>query len=343
VIDLFVSVVVPVEEAEPSLRDRLAAYSETVSSLGCDHEIVVVANGSSDGTVKLLEEAAQDLPNLQVYCLSRAFPPDNVAVAGLDQAIGDLVVVLETSQDEPATIRNMIDRAQEGYDIVFARRPGRERRRGWRYRILSKIYVMLFRVMTGTDLRKDVPYCRLLRRGVINFILQHGAPERAYQAMPRMKGFRSDSIITEPLDEVGRDQDSLWQGFERGAAILFSTSAAPIRVISAMCLFAAMLNLLYSLYVVVVYLLKSDVAPGWTTMSLQLSGMFFFISVAISVLAEYVFQAVQLSSRNPTYHIAREFRSDNLPREQRLNVLLQATSSGTGSEAGPPPEQQSRD
>ncbi|UUZ57502.1 hypothetical protein LP419_26605 [Massilia sp. H-1] len=79
-------------------------------------------------------------------------------------------------------------------------------------------------------------------------------------------------------------------------------------------------NLLYSVYVVAVGLLRSDVAPGWISLSLQQSGMFFLISLVLLVLGEYILNMASLSNEGPPYHVGQELTSVRVTRREKLNV-----------------------
>jgi len=85
-------------------------------------------------------------------------------------------------------------------------------------------------------------------------------------------------------------------------------------------LFGALANLVYSIFVVAVGFLKPDVAPGWTSLSLQLSGMFFLISLVLLVLGEYILNMVSLQNEGPLYHVGQEFTSSRMTRREKLNV-----------------------
>ena len=93
-----------------------------------------------------------------------------------------------------------------------------------------------------------------------------------------------------------------------------------MRVANMCSLFGAVANIVYSCYVIIVALTWRNVAPGWITLSLQQSGMFFLISVVLFVLGEYVLNIPALSAGSPRWHVAREFMSATITRKTRLNV-----------------------
>ena len=313
--DLVLSVVVIVRNQERRVAERIETLAEAIRDLAPEHEIVVVDNASSEATVTVLEGLSHRLANLQVYCLSNLVSRDGAAAAGLEQSIGDLVVVVESLDWDFSAIPKMVDRAFENYDIVFAAaEPASASTAGsLRYRVLSGLFVRLYRRLTGIDLRAEVPRFRLFNRRVASFVMQHGAPDLVYQVVPRMAGFRR-SYVACATPAPDHDAPGLLGGIDRAIALTVATSVLPIRIISLTCLSAAMLSVVYSLYVVVIYLTKEDVAPGWTTISLQLSVIFFLLSMSLGVLSEYIVYITNLTAKPPRYHIAREFRSDVISR-----------------------------
>lgn len=77
---------------------------------------------------------------------------------------------------------------------------------------------------------------------------------------------------------------------------------------------------MYSIYVLAIGILKTDVAPGWVSFSLQQSGMFFLISLVLLVLGEYILNMASLSNEGPLYHVGQEFTSARMTRREKLNI-----------------------
>lgn len=99
-----------------------------------------------------------------------------------------------------------------------------------------------------------------------------------------------------------------------------------MRLVTYLSLFGAIANVLYSIYIVAIGILKSDVAPGWVSFSLQQSGMFFLISLVLLVLGEYIINMASLSNEGPLYHVAQEFTSERMTRMEKLNVEESSSS-----------------
>jgi hypothetical protein len=102
--------------------------------------------------------------------------------------------------------------------------------------------------------------------------------------------------------------------------MLVSSTRAPMRLVTALSLFGAVINLVYCFYVVCIALFKTDVAAGWISLSLQQSGMFFLISLVLLVLGEYILNMASFSNDGPLYHVGQEFTSCRMTRLDKLNV-----------------------
>lgn len=325
---IFLSVVLVVRNQQDRLQTILTEIADTVSDLVGDYEIVVVDNASEDESVAVLKRltAGGGLPNLQVFALTKEVDPDTAAWAGLENALGDFVALLDPLTDDVGFLPAMLAEAAAGADVVFAAN-ALAPRQGLAYRALSAVFNATYRWFNGVHLGREAPQYRLLSRRVVNFVLQHPAPAISYRHLPATGGFarRHLSYSTPPR---ARPDRSLWEGVDRGMRLLVSTTRGPMRLVTALSLFGALANALYSVYVIAVALARADVAPGWVTLSLQQSGMFLLISLVLLVLGEYILHMASLSDGGPPYHVAQEFTSEVLTRRNRLNVEEAGSASG---------------
>jgi polyisoprenyl-phosphate glycosyltransferase len=315
------SVVTVVENGGPDVVPRLRSLAAQVALLAAEHEIIVVDNASRDGTVEALAgltRGPECLPNLQAFALVRAVDTDTAAFAGIDNAIGDFVFILDLERDDPSMLAAMLDAGMTGSDVVFAENTSRPEE-PLPHRMLSALYYRLFAWLNEVRPDRDAPRFRLLSRRVVNYLMQHEQPNVVYRHLPATAGFAKMMLTYASPTAVGR-LPSLRQRVATSMRELVASSQTPLRLATTLCAFGAMLNILYSLYVVGVYLFKPDVAPGWTTLSLQQSGMFLLISVVLLLLSEYVLHATSAAMRRPMYHVGREFVSERMGRSRRLNI-----------------------
>ncbi len=124
---LDVSVVIPVHNEEESLPHLLKQLHEALTPLGISYEFVFVDDGSSDGSFRLLAQAAQTDPSLSVVRFRRNFGQTAALQAGLDLARGKKVVMMDADlQNDPADIPAMLGKLDEGYDLIAGWRANRQ-------------------------------------------------------------------------------------------------------------------------------------------------------------------------------------------------------------------------
>lgn len=305
-------------------KARIGALAEELTArlpdLVSDYEVIIIDNASDDGTLEALRglTGPSGLANLQVYGLTKEVDPDTAYSVGLENALGDFIAFVDPLADDVAFLPAMLERAIAGSDVVFAANSDRPRQSA-AYRLSSRAFNALYTWLNGVDLDRDAPQFRVLSRRVANFILQHPVPSITYRHLPASGGFaRANLSYSSPRPFVRHKRflDSL----DRGMRLLVSTTHAPMRLVTSLCLFGAVSNLVYSGYVIAVALVKEDVAPGWTTLSLQQSGMFLLISLVLLVLGEYMLQMARLTTEGPRYHVGQEFTSVVMTRRSKLNV-----------------------
>jgi glycosyltransferase involved in cell wall biosynthesis len=317
---VFLSVVFVVRNHQTILEKILSDAATGISSLVCDYELIIVDNASDDDSVSILKKLTGEngQPNLQVYALTKEVDADTASWVGLENALGDFVAVIDPLADDIGFLPEMLDKAVSGADVVFA---NNEQKSGQSlaYRGAYAVFNGLYKRFNGIHLAKEAPQYRVLSKRVVNFILQHPQPAMTYRHLPATGGFARANLNYSATPKISHTK-RLGESIDRGMRLLVSTTRAPMRLVTALSLFGAVANLVYSIYVVAIGFLKTDVAPGWISLSLQQSGMFFLISLVLLVLGEYILHMVSLSNEGPLYHVGQEFTSARMARREKLNI-----------------------
>jgi hypothetical protein len=212
----------------------------------------------------------------------------------------------------------MLDKAARGADVVFASNE-QQFAQSLVYRAAAALFNGLYKYFSGVHLKREAPQYRVLSKRVINFILRHPQPALTYRHLPATGGF-ARANLSYSAAPTSRSVKRLGGSIERSMRLLVSTTRAPMRLVTSLSLFGAISNLAYSMYVVATGILKADVAPGWISLSLQQSGMFFLISLVLLVLGEYILQMATLSTEGPLYYVGQEFTSAQMTRRAKLNI-----------------------
>lgn len=317
---VFLSVIIVTQNQSQHISDILTRLSETVSSIVADYEIIVVDNASDDNTLAQLKALTQPegLPNLQIFALANRSDDNTASWVGMENALGDYILMLDPTQDDITLLPQLLTAVTMQADVVFAYNQQKPQQT-WAYRIFYSLFKYFYRWLSKIDLSKETPTYRIMSRRLVSFMLQHPYSLTTYRQFPAESGFAKTTITYNTPVKGYTVRKSLKDGIERGMRLLISTSHVPMRLVTLFSVFGALANLVYSFYVIAVMIWKSHIAPGWVTLSLQQSGMFFLISLVLLILSEYILHIVR-SPERPLYHIAQEYTSAVMKHRQKLNV-----------------------
>lgn len=303
------------------------SVASQVSALVSDYEIIIVDSGSNDEEFSDYSAmvGATGLPNLQIYRLNQYVDNDIASWAGVENSLGDYVLVYDPRSESLERLEDALKEIGRGCDVVYLRNTA-STDSGLVERLLGTLFRSSFRLFSGIDLTVDATPGRLISKRIVSFLMQQPRPAMRYRVLPSMSGFQKTTLLYAAPRQP--DPRRRLAGRIRSAVnLLVSSTIAPLRLVSIGTLLSAGINVLYSCYVVAIAITKSDVQPGWTTLSLQISGMFFLLSLAIFVLVEYLIQMIRWNASGPSYFLTGEATSAILTRRQKLNV--ESASGGT--------------
>lgn len=317
---VFLSVIFVIRNQSAHIVTILEDAAARISSCVSDYELIIVDNASDDDSIAVLRSltAENGMPNLQVYALTKEVDADTASWVGLESALGDFVAVIDPFSDDISFLTEMLDEAVNGADVVFANNKQKSAQ-SLAYRSADAVFNRMYKWFNGIHLVKEAPQYRIISKKVVNFILQHPQPAVTYRYLPATGGFSRVKLEYSAAPTVRRVK-RLGESVDRGIRLLVSTTRAPLRLVTSISLFGALANLIYSIYVVAIFLTKADVAHGWVSMSLQQSGMFFLISLVLLVLGEYILHMASLTNEGPLYHVGQEFTSARITRREKLNI-----------------------
>ena len=160
-----------------------------------------------------------------------------------------------------------------------------------------------------------------INRRVVNYLLRFPDPQIKFRNLPSTTGF-SRTLMSIPDRQRSFRGNNIRDSFSRGIQLVTSSSEHPMRLATTLSAFGAFASLIYSTYVLLIWAFNDNVAPGWVSLSMQQSGMFFLISLVLLVLSEYVLEISRKVNSGPRYYIADELTSARLTRKERLNVEI---------------------
>lgn len=323
-IDKFVSVVAPIrneqEIVDSFIRDTVTVLRENYTN----YELVIIDDSSEDKTTDLVTDLLTKYEGIRYQKLSRQFGEEVAISAGLDTAIGDYVVVMLPYMDPPACIPEMVRRSIDGFDVVFGVRTTREHEH-----LMGRFWTRLFYAFSKRFLKLDLPanstQFRCLSRQAVNAITQIKDSHRYLRLFSSYVGYNSQRFEYEPVYRGKVRRRSFVNSVKYAVSLILENSTHPLRIVSWMGLIAAAGNLVYGVYIFAIYFFKENVREGWTTLSLQSAAEFFFLSLILTALCEYMGQMLNRIQARPLYYVKDEKSSSVLLIDRdRMNIVAES-------------------
>lgn len=319
--DVFVSVVAITGPKSSGVDSYISDVQNFLNLRFSNFEVIVVDNGLPAAQFFTLREQLTSISSVRILRLSRSFIMDAAVFSGLESAIGDRIIVVNPDTDPISAIEDILDILEGAeFDIVqgLSIAPLGQG-------IFSKLGRSLFYAYNSRFLDVEIPSRATILTGLtrraVNSVTASSRSHRYFRHLLGYVGYPSTDFRYRPL--VGKENvHKIASGFWHGVEMITSYSTLPLRGMTVLALSAAVVSLLYILYVFAVQLFDSRVVEGWTTTSLQMSFMFFVISLVLAVQSEYISRILRETRREPDYIVMEEIESNvMIPNEDRRNVV----------------------
>lgn len=298
------SVIIPAWNEQDALPITVARLVEMLDSDGVldDTEIVVVSDGSTDGTVNVAAAALDGRVTFTVVELARNVGSHAAVRCGLRRARGDRIVVLSADgQDPPETIRPMLEKLAHGADIVWGQRTSRDND-PLSQRAASGLYYRLFHRLTGLEFPPAGLDFVAFTNQVNAAIHQYRERNLPLFLMLFNLGYEQAFVPYERGERVaGTTGWTLRKKIGLAIDMLTAFSAAPMRIMSVVGLIVGLLGLAYGGFTLIRGVVSDVPVSGWSSMIVLTSVMGGTILLAIATLGEYVWRSLDEARRRPIY------------------------------------------
>ena len=301
------SVVLPAYNEELMVGKTCRVLREVLTEAEIPYELVVVNDGSADGTWAEIEKAGKKDPNVTGVHFSRNFGKEAAVFAGLAQASGDVIAVMDCDlQHPPATLVQMYRLWQDGYEVI----EGVKSDRGKEGAVHKKCAEFFYGIMTkATKVNmKDASDFKMMDRKAVDSILSMPERNMFFRATSSWVGFKTTSVRFEVQErEAGVSKWSPWSLVKYAFTNIVAFTTVPLQfvtIIGGACFGCSLILIIYSL----VQFFAGRAVEGYTTTLIVLLLIGSAIMLSLGIIGYYIAKIYEEVKRRPRYIISQIVR-----------------------------------
>jgi glycosyltransferase involved in cell wall biosynthesis len=299
--------VVPIYNEADILSELDGRLRAVLSNLDFDWRIIYVDDGSVDGSGSQLAAFARDHSQVSVVHLSRNFGQQLAIAAGLAMADADAVVLLDGDlQDPPEVIPSLVEKWQEGHDVVYAVK--RKRKESWLKRKMFSLFYVILRRMSSVDIPADAGNFSLMDRSVVELINSMPERSRYVSGLRAYVGGRQVGVEFERAERFAGDPRQSPRRLIRMALdAFFAFSELPLKLASFMgfvvsgIAFFVMLTVLYKKLI----LGGAQAIPGWASTMTSILFLGGIQLMSVGIIGEYIGRIYNETKARPAWVVSR--------------------------------------
>ena len=296
-----ISVVIPVYGCPSALEPLSKRLKATLMKLTDNYEIILVNDACPKGSWEEIQRLCKTDDRIIGLDLSRNFGQIRAITAGLDYCRGDWVVVMDCDlQDRPEGILDLYAKAQEGYDVVFARR--KERKDSWLVKTLSRSFYKVYDYFTDGNYDNSICNFSISKREVIKNYCSMREQNRAFTLFLKWLGYRQVAISIEADARYeGKSGYNFRKKVNMAVQFITAQSNKPLMFSVRFGFFIAFLSFCFMIYKLIVYFVNGSAPLGWTSLIVSLYFLGGIILCAIGVLGIYIGYIFNEVKNRPLY------------------------------------------
>ena len=266
---------------------------------------IFVNDGSTDGTLSLLKNWAEQNPEIKIISLSRNFGKEAALTAGLQEAShADAVIILDADlQDPPSLIRPFLEKYKEGFEIVYGQRQDRQKD-SFLKRITAACFYKFYNLLSTRPLPENAGDCRLLSRRAVEAVLSLPERERFMKGLFNWVGFRTASVpFARQARPAGKTKWNYWQLWNFALEGLTASSTVPLRLWTYFGFLVSAFAFLYAVWIAFQKIVYGNPVSGYA--SLMVTILFFsgVQLISLGIIGEYLGRIFMEAKQRPLYII----------------------------------------
>ncbi|MCE5185852.1 MAG: glycosyltransferase family 2 protein [Planctomycetaceae bacterium] len=313
-----ISVISPCYNEAAVIKDFYVAVKSVLSALpDIEHEIILVDDGSQDGTAEILRQLAAQDPSLKAVILSRNFGHQIALTAGVDYTSGDAMIMMDSDLQHPAQLLPMlIEEWQKGCDVVSMVRVETQGA-GFFKRCSSQLFYVLFNALSRTTLPMGAADFCLLSRPVYTQLKNMPERHRFLRGLICWLGFNRKLIpYTADARKAGVSKYSMTKMVRLASEAIFSFSSKPLTTAIRVGLLLTAAGFGYLLYILYGFFIKENLVPGWASLICTLLILNGFQLIFIGLIGEYVAKIFEEVKGRPIYVVKEHINTEPADRKE---------------------------
>lgn len=268
-----------------------------------DFEIVFINDGSKDHSLELLQDLQMRDDRVVLINFARNFGHQIAVTAGIEHAKGDAVVIMDSDmQDPPSVSFDLINKWEEGFDVVYAQR--RTRKDTFFKRLTAHWYYIILQKLANIEIPRNTGDFRLIDRRVADALAMFQEHNRFLRGLVSYVGFKQVAV---PFDRderhAGKTGYPLKKMIQFASDGIFGFSSVPLVLISRVGFFISGLSFLGIIYALVVKFTNHYAVPGWTFTIIAILFVGGIQLIMLGVLGNYIGRIYTEAQRRPLYII----------------------------------------
>jgi dolichol-phosphate mannosyltransferase len=300
------SVVVPLFNESSLIRELVKRVKNNAQTITNEFEIILVDDGSQDKTWEAIENEAKSDSRLKAIKLSRNFGHHYALTAGLHNASGEWVVVMDGDlQDRPEVIPQLYKKALEGFDVVFVSRQNRPE--SLLYRSLQKLFYRLLRVLSGIAFDSRQANFSIISRKVVEAFKRFPENARFYGSTIKWLGFNRSYILADHGTRYsGKPSYTFKKRVNLALDVIISFSDRPLKASIFLGLFLSVLSLIFMSFIIFRALYFGFDVVGWASIIAVLLFSTGVVLIVIGISSIYIAEIFKQVKHRPLYIIDRK-------------------------------------